>query len=115
MLKAPTLPSDLITLELRSMAEVLFSQLREMSFDGVGISRETYGPSETAAMQVIEATARQHGLESTWDGARNLLIRLPGAGTHRRRLSPPVPIWTAYPRVATTTARQASSRGWLLS
>jgi len=78
MLKAPTLPSDLITPELRSMAEVLFSQLREMSFDGVGISRETYGPSETAAMQVIEATARQHGLESTWDGARNLLIRLPG-------------------------------------
>jgi len=78
MLKAPTIPSTLITPELRSISETLFSQLREMSFDGVGISRETYGPSETAAMELIETAAQQHGLESSWDGARNLLIRLPG-------------------------------------
>jgi len=78
MLKAPTFPTDLITPALRSLSEALFSQLRDRSFDGIGVSRETYGPSETEAMELIETTARQHGLESSWDGARNMRISLPG-------------------------------------
>ena len=60
------------------LAADLFQTFRDMSFDGVGISRETYGPGETAAMQVVEQLAARHGFETTWDAARNFVVRLPG-------------------------------------
>ncbi|MEM8972846.1 MAG: Zn-dependent hydrolase [Pseudomonadota bacterium] len=75
-----TTPSDsFITHDLKSLAQGLFDQFREMSFDGVGISRETYGPGETEAMTVIEMFAQQSGLETQWDAAQNLIVRLPGS------------------------------------
>lgn len=61
------------------LAADLFDTLRDMSFDGVGISRETYGPGETAAMELVERLAQSHGFETSWDGARNLIVRLRGA------------------------------------
>ena len=65
--------------KLRSeLAANLFARLREMSFDGIGISRETYGPSETAAMELVSKEAEVHGLETEWDAARNMIVRLPG-------------------------------------
>lgn len=64
--------------DLRRLAVDLFQTFRNMSFDGVGISRETYGPGETAAIEVIERLARELGIETTWDAARNLVLRLPG-------------------------------------
>jgi beta-ureidopropionase / N-carbamoyl-L-amino-acid hydrolase len=64
--------------ERRRLAERLFRELREMSFDGVGISRETYGPGETDAMRLIEQVAIEHGLETRWDAARNLIVTLSG-------------------------------------
>ncbi|MEC8163561.1 MAG: Zn-dependent hydrolase [Pseudomonadota bacterium] len=65
--------------KLRSeLAANLFARLREMSFDGIGISRETYGPSETAAMDLVAKEAKVHGLETEWDAARNMIVRLPG-------------------------------------
>jgi len=73
------LPSDaFINADLRELAKNLFDQFREMSFDGEGISRETYGPGETAAMEVIERLANEHGFVTEWDAARNLIIRLEG-------------------------------------
>lgn len=33
--------------ELRPLAEKLFADVRELSFDGVGVTRESYGPGET--------------------------------------------------------------------
>lgn len=70
--------SEVMTSERRELATSLFDQLREMSFDGVGISRETYGPGETEAMNVVEAIGKTHGLETRWDAARNLILALPG-------------------------------------
>ena len=68
-----------LSCKLRSeLAANLFAQLREMSFDGIGISRETYGPSETAAMELVAKEAEVHGLETEWDAARNMIVRLPG-------------------------------------
>ena len=64
--------------DLQALASDLFETFRKMSFDGVGISRETYGPGETAAMQVIEDVAKTNGLECSWDAAQNLIVRLPG-------------------------------------
>lgn len=64
--------------DLRTLAVDLFATFRNDSFDGVGISRETYGPSETAAIEVIERIGREHGLPTRWDAARNLIVKLPG-------------------------------------
>src|SRR5436190_18686285 len=69
----------LSTSGFNGFAADLFDTLRTMSFDGVGISRETYGPGETAAMELIERLAQTHGFETSWDAARNLLVRLPGS------------------------------------
>ena len=65
--------------DVARLAEDLFAKFHDMSFDGVGISRETYGAGETAAMQVIETVAGEFGLAGEWDAARNLVVCLPGA------------------------------------
>ena len=70
-------PSHVDT-ELRDLARDLFDQFREMSFDGVGISRETYGPGETQAMEIIERLGQERGFATRWDAARNLIVRLEG-------------------------------------
>jgi len=64
--------------ELVTLARDLFEALRVAHHDGVGITRETYGPGETAAMRRIEAIAAEAGLERVWDAAGNLRITLPG-------------------------------------
>ena len=69
---------SLVTDRLRQLAIDLFSALRDASFDGVGISRETYGKSETKAMEIVAGIAAREGLRVEWDPARNLVITLPG-------------------------------------
>lgn len=73
-----TLPKFTLPERVCQLSIEIFSKLREASFDGVGVSRETYGPSETAAFELLEAYALEEGLEVEWDAARNLIIRLPG-------------------------------------
>lgn len=68
-----------LTPRVQDLACKLFADLRELSFDGVGVSRETYGPGETAAMEVVEEIALKEGLHTEWDAARNLIVRLPGS------------------------------------
>lgn len=63
---------------LRPLAERLFAQLRELSHDGVGITRESFGARETAAQDLIAAAALEHGLAVERDRARNLVVSLPG-------------------------------------
>ncbi len=63
---------------LRQQSVDLFDQLKRTSLDGVGVSWETYGVSETAACALIESHAQDAGLETKWDAARNLIVRLPG-------------------------------------
>lgn len=75
----PTSTDQFITPTFEDLACDLFTQFREMSFDGVGISRETYGAGETEAMLVVERLARDNGLETHWDAAQNLIVRLPGS------------------------------------
>ena len=61
-----------------SLAEMLFEQLREMSFDGKGITRDAYGPGEQQAHSLIRHLAEERGLEVTTDAGMNLYITLPG-------------------------------------
>lgn len=73
------MPLSILTRQRQELARDLFDRLREMSFDGVGISRETYGAGETAAMQIIAGLGRTEGFEVAWDPAQNLVLTVPGA------------------------------------
>jgi N-carbamoyl-L-amino-acid hydrolase len=59
-------------------AETLFGSLREASFDGVGITRESYGPGEDRALDIVEQAARDAGLAVFRDEAANLVVTLAG-------------------------------------
>ncbi|MEK9692554.1 MAG: hypothetical protein VW235_06425 [Rhodospirillaceae bacterium] len=59
-------------------AEKIFNELRELSADTVGVSRQSYGPGEQEAMELIARYAEEEGLEVDWDSAANLVISLPG-------------------------------------
>ncbi len=71
-------PLPAIAPDLATMARGLFDALRAAHFDGTGITRETYGGGETAAMRRVEAIARAAGLDCAWDAAANLRITLAG-------------------------------------
>lgn len=60
-------------------AERLFSELRELSRDGEGVTREAYGTRETAAMDLITKTATEAGLATASDEAGNRYVILKGA------------------------------------
>ena len=66
-----------------ALAERLFETLRAASFDGVGVTRDTYGPGEQNAHDTVEAVARERGLEVTKDAALNMYVTLPGADRTR--------------------------------
>ncbi len=61
----------------------LFKQLHTLSFDGTGVSRMTYGPSETQAMETVAEYAAAEGLCIDYDAAANLTITLPGEHADR--------------------------------
>jgi N-carbamoyl-L-amino-acid hydrolase len=65
------------TLELRSSAEQLFSKIRQLSSDGVGVTRESYGQGESAVADFLCHFARQEGLVVSPDRAANLRFSLP--------------------------------------
>jgi N-carbamoyl-L-amino-acid hydrolase len=60
------------------LAAALFTRLRDASFDGVGVTRDTYGAGEQRAHALVADTARALGLEVATDAALNLYLTLPG-------------------------------------
>jgi N-carbamoyl-L-amino-acid hydrolase len=68
------------------LAADLFDALRDASFDGVGITRDAYGPGEAAAHALVRAAAERLGLEVAADHAGNLLMTLPGADRAAKRI-----------------------------
>jgi beta-ureidopropionase / N-carbamoyl-L-amino-acid hydrolase len=69
--------------ELRPVAAALFTELKRISFDGVGVTRESFGAAETAAQEIIAHAARTHGLLAERDRASNVVITLPGRDAAR--------------------------------
>jgi beta-ureidopropionase / N-carbamoyl-L-amino-acid hydrolase len=63
----------------RLLAERLFADLRAASFDGVGITRDSYGAGESAALDVIDRAAQAQGLVTERDAAGNLVVTLSGS------------------------------------
>ena len=64
--------------ELRPLAAEMFAELRRISFDGVGITRESFGPLENAAQDIVARVAVENGLAIAHDRVRNLIVTLPG-------------------------------------
>lgn len=69
-----------------ALAEKLFDELRTATFDGVGITREAYGPGERKAHAIVRAAADAVGLETRADPAGNLLMTLPGSDRAAKRV-----------------------------
>ncbi|MFT3813010.1 MAG: hydantoinase/carbamoylase family amidase [Acidovorax sp.] len=65
--------------ELTPLAEKLFADIRALSFDGVGVTRESYGRGETATAQYLRTFAESEGLRVEADRAANLVFSLPDA------------------------------------
>ncbi|WP_135466398.1 Zn-dependent hydrolase [Crenalkalicoccus roseus] len=76
----PNLSPDL------ALAARLFDALRERSFDGVGITREAYGPGERMAHALVREAAEGLGLETRTDPVGNLYMTLPGSDRAARRV-----------------------------
>ena len=68
------------------LAARLFDALRETSFDGVGVTRDAYGPGEQRAHDLVHAVAEALGLEIAIDPAGNMLMTLPGADRTAKRI-----------------------------
>ncbi len=68
------------------LAARLFDGLHERGFDGVGITRDAYGPGEQAAHDLVRATAEGLRLETDLDPAGNLYMTLPGRDRAAKRL-----------------------------
>ena len=68
------------------LAARLFDALRARTFDGVGITREAYGPGERIAHEIVRQAAEGLGLETRTDPAGNLLMTLPGRDRGAKRI-----------------------------
>lgn len=68
------------------LAERLFDQLREASFDGVGVTRDAYGPGERAAHALVRTQAEALGLAVDTDAVGNLYACLPGTDRSAPRI-----------------------------
>jgi len=68
------------------LATRLFATLRQRTFDGIGITREAYGPGERIAHEIVRHAAEELGLETRTDPAGNLLMTLPGRDRTAKRI-----------------------------
>ena len=69
-----------------ALAEKLFEELRVRSFDGVGMTREAYGPGERMAHALVKDAAGALGLETNADPMGNLYCTLPGTDRGAKRV-----------------------------
>ncbi|MDP9633047.1 Zn-dependent hydrolase [Ensifer sp. ENS11] len=63
----------------RNLSELLFTELREKTSDGVGVTRCGYSEGESLALDIFESKAKEFGLLSERDAAANLVITLLGS------------------------------------
>ncbi|WP_374632102.1 Zn-dependent hydrolase [Ferrovibrio sp.] len=63
--------------DMLPLAVSLFDGLAKLGHDGVGITRDSYGVGETAAIEYLAGQAAEYGLKTSQDGAGNMMIDLP--------------------------------------
>jgi len=65
------------TFDLADLAQKLFDDIRTLSFDGVGVTRDSYGDGESATANYLTRFAESEGLRVEVDRAANLIFSLP--------------------------------------
>jgi N-carbamoyl-L-amino-acid hydrolase len=65
--------------QTRELATDMFDALRAATFDGVGITRASYGNGESTALDIIDAKAGALGLRTERDAGANLIVTLEGS------------------------------------
>jgi beta-ureidopropionase / N-carbamoyl-L-amino-acid hydrolase len=65
------------TLDLSGLARKLFDDIREISSDGIGVTRASYGEGENATADYLRQFARSEGLHVEADRAANVIFSLP--------------------------------------
>lgn len=68
------------------LAASLFEQLSQATRQGRGIVRDSYGPGEQAAHDIVRAAAQSAGLEVRIDALGNLFVTLPGRDRQAPRI-----------------------------
>jgi len=94
------------------LAGTLFGQLERATACGRGIVRDSYGPGEQAAHDIIRAAGERIGLEVSIDAIGNLAMTLPG----KDRRTPRIVIGShldSVPQGATSMAPPVSSRDYV--
>jgi len=71
-------PAAAAIFEPKALAQRLFDELRQATSDRVGVTRESYGPGEQTAMEIVKSAAEEHRLATSWDAAANLVVSLDG-------------------------------------
>jgi len=69
-----------------ALAESLFAQLDQATRRGRGIVRDSYGPGEQAAHDILRTAGERIGLEVTIDAIGNLTLTLPGKDRRAPRI-----------------------------
>jgi len=62
----------------RNRIQSVFAALRELSDDGIGVTRPSYGRAETRGLDLIAELAAEGGLAAEHDAAANLVVTLAG-------------------------------------
>ena len=83
----------------------LFEDIRKLTADTCGVTREGYTPEEEKVHERLAEAAREIGLEVHADDALNLWMTLPGRQPSSRDRTPTLFRWAAI-----TTGSLASSR-----
>ena len=58
---------------LQPLAQQLFADIRALTFDGVGVTRASYGAGENACAAYLDTFVRSHGLDVSVDRAGNFI------------------------------------------
>lgn len=72
-----TEPKTDISFDDEQFSSYIFQELRNISFDGEGVTRGSYSETETKALQFLEKIAIENGLSVTHDEASNYVFSLP--------------------------------------
>ena len=88
---------------LQPLAQQLFADIRGLTFDGVGVTRASYGEGENACAAYLEKFARSEGLDVVTDRAGNFVYFDP-ADTRSGAAIWMARIWTPCRKAATTMA-----------
>lgn len=72
--------------DAEAFAQTIFDDVRSLSRDGLGVTREAFGPVETQTLARIETAGQTLGLSARYDEAGNLWLERKGTSPEKPRI-----------------------------